>query len=812
MKRLLSNSALVCLFFYVAFLITPVCGQGQYGMLNAFDFNSNWKFFVGEQAGAMSAKYNDSSWRAVDLPHDGSIEGTFEQKNPTGPDGGYLPTGICMYRKRFFVNAVNKARDVFIDFDGVYRNSEVWINGHYLGKRPNGYISFRYELTAFLKYGNKENIILVKVDNMAQPNSRWYTGTGIYRNVRLVISNKIHVGHWGVAITSPSISESGAVANIATSVVNNSGITQQVTVKQTLVDKDNRQIVSAQQSIETNQKGQMTEQRLAINAPHLWSVDAPYLYTVVTQLIVKSKVVDEYRTRWGFRNFKFDPLGGFSLNGKKIKIKGICNHHDLGCLGAAVNKSAIKRQLDILKAMGCNALRTAHNPPAPELLDLCDEMGLLVMDEAFDVWKVPKTRFDYHLDWDEWHKRDLEDQVRRDRNHPSVFIWSIGNEIPEQLNNNGIGYGIAVELRSIIRGIDSTRPITAGNNRPLKDNNIIRSGALDLIGVNYRQQLWDQFPSYYTGQVFIGTETVSALQTRGVYKFPSDKQVRWGDPAHPVERELLDYTCSAYDQMMASWGATHEETLKLFNQYDFISGMFVWSGFDYLGEPYPYAWPARSSYYGIIDLAGFPKDVYYLYKSEWTTVPVLHLFPHWNWKENELVDVWAYFNQADEVELYLNGVSQGIKKKSDGALHVMWRIPFHPGRLKAVSRKEGKVVLTKEITTAGKAAYIVLTPDKGKINLKEKELSFVTVRITDKQGNIVPLADNLLLFRLAGAAFIAGMDNGNPVSHELFKGNLRKAYNGLALAVIQPKEKAGKIVLTVSSEGLKSASCIILSY
>lgn len=812
MKYLYNFKIVLYVFFYFSFHIAPVCVNGQSAALDNFEFNTGWKFFVGDQIGALSADFNDASWKTVNIPHDGTIEGMFDQKNPAGPDGGYLPTGICMYRKTFFVKAVNKTDDVFIDFDGVYRNSEVWINGHYLGKRPNGYISFRYELTPFLNFGDMENYIVVKVDNMAQPNSRWYTGTGIYRNVRLVISNKIHIDHWGIAITSQAVNERAAVADISTVVVNNSGITQQGIIKQTILDNTRRQVVSIQKSIQIGLKGQVIKQQLLVDAPHLWSVEAPYLYTIVTQLILKGKVLDEHHTNWGFRNFQFDSLKGFSLNGKNIKIKGVCNHHDLGCLGAAVNKSAIKRQLNILKAMGCNAIRTAHNPPATELLDLCDEMGFLVMEEAFDVWKVPKTKFDYHLDWDEWHKRDLEDQVRRDRNHPCVIIWSIGNEIPEQLNNNDIGSEIAIELRNIIRNIDSTRPITAGNNRPLKDNNIIRSGALDLIGVNYRHQLWDQFPSYYNGKVFIGTETVSGLQTRGVYKFPSDRQVRWGDPAHPVPPELFDYTCSAFDQMMASWGSTHEETLKLFNLHDFISGMFVWSGFDYLGEPYPYAWPARSSFYGIIDLAGFPKDVYYLYKSEWTRAPVLHLFPHWNWKENDLVDVWAYFNKADEVELYLNGISQGIKKKLDGALHVMWRIPFQPGTIKAVSRQQGKIVLTKEISTAGKEAHIVLTPDKSKINFKERELSFVTVSIRDANGTIVPLADNLLKFSVTGGAFIAGMDNGNPISHEMFKGNIRKAFNGLALVVLQPKDKLGKIVLTVSSEGLKPSSCTIVSY
>ncbi|MBC8034457.1 MAG: glycoside hydrolase family 2, partial [Chitinophagaceae bacterium] len=578
------------------FLLLPVFVFSQTVSKGVSDFNKGWKLLMREENKAQVRDFDDASWRSVDLPHDGSIEGSFEQRNPVGVHGGFLPTGTYMYRKSFFIDAANKNKDVYIDFDGVYRNSEVWINGHYLGKRPNGYITFRYELTNFIKYGAEKNVLVVKADNAAQPSSRWYTGTGIYRNVRLAVLDKVHVRNWGIAITTPSVTKTKATIVLKTTITNNLGSNQPVVIKQILLDKEGKQVTVTRDSLNLTRKEHIREQQLTVQTPHLWSDKDPFLYTIITQVIYNKEVKDEHRTRYGIRHFKFDPQEGFILNERKLKIRGVCNHHDLGCLGAAVNRSAIKRQLQILKEMGCNGIRTSHNPPAPELLDLCDEMGFIVMDEAFDIWKTAKTYFDYHWNWDEWHKRDLEDQVLRDRNHPSVFIWSIGNEIPEQTGSDQSGSRIAAELKSIVSNIDPTRPVTAGNNHPDKGNNIIKSGALDLIGVNYHHDEWKHFNSYYPGQVFIGTETVSALQTRGEYKFPSDKLMRWGNTQNPVTNDIYDFTCSAFDQTRAPWGSTHEETLKVFRRYDFLSGMYVWSGFDYLGEPTPFSWPARSSY------------------------------------------------------------------------------------------------------------------------------------------------------------------------------------------------------------------------
>jgi len=427
------------------------------------------------------------------------------------------------------------------------------------------------------------------------------------------------------------------------------------------------------------------------------------------------------------------------------------------------------------------------------------------MDEAFDCWEWEKVKYDYHLYFKEWHKRDLEDQVLRDRNHPSVFIWSIGNEIPQQHDTSALR--IAPELAAIVHSLDVTRPITAANNNPDTGNKIIKSGALDLIGYNYHQNDYAAFHERYPSKKFIATETTSGLETRGYYDMPSDSIRVWPTNLNFVGNP--DHTVSAYDNVRPPWGSTHEATWKVIKKYDFLSGLFIWTGFDYLGEPTPYSWPSRSSYFGIVDLAGFPKDIYYMYQSEWTNKTVLHIFPHWNWQPGKVVDVWAFYNHADEVELYLNGKSLGIRKKNGDDLHVMWRVKYVPGTLKAVSRKNGKVVLTQEIHTAGAPAKIELIADRKVINADGKDLSFITVKILDKDGNVVPEADNLVNFKLNGNAFIASVDNGDPVNHDSFKVNYRKAFHGLALAIVQSKETPGVINFTATSQGLQSAALTI---
>lgn len=777
-------------------------------------FTRDWKFFLGDVTNGQEWGLNDSQWRMLNLPHDWSIEGEFSQDNPATPGGGALPGGIGWYRKTFTLSESNQGKLVFIDFDGVYRNSEVWINGNYLGKRPYGYSSFRYELTPFLTYGDKKNVLAVRVDNSKQPNSRWYSGSGIYRNVWLVTTEKIYVDHWGTFVTTPEVSEQSAMVSIQTQVRNASDQDQPITLKTTIYDESGKKVTAVAFDTTISQYSVCEIfQQAVVNKPILWTLAKPYIYKAVSQVMCDGKMLDDDETIFGIRYFAFDSAKGFSLNGKPTKILGVCNHHDLGCLGAAVNTRALERQLEILKAMGCNAIRTSHNPPAPELLDLCDRMGFIVMDEAFDMWAKKKTDYDYALNWDEWHRSDLEDMILRDRNHPSVFIWSIGNEVMEQWDEPGDSSGIVVtrELVCLVKNLDATRPITAACNGTEPSNPIFKADALDLIGFNYHQQNYADFPNTYPGKQLIATETTSALATRGSYDMPSDSIRRWPYRwDQPFRDGNPDNTCSAYDNCSTPWGSTHEETWKIVKKYDFVSGMYIWTGFDYLGEPTPYSWPSRSSYFGIIDLAGFPKDAFYMYQSEWTDKPVLHVFPHWNWNEGDSVDVWAYTN-CEEVELLLNGISLGIKKKSSDDLYLVWCLAFVPGTLKAIGKNDGKEILTTEIKTAGAPAKIELVPDRNVIEADGKDLSFVTVKVLDQNGILVPQADNLIHFDIQGEGFIAGVDNGCQTSHEPFKANYRKAFNGLCLVVIQSTENAGNIILTATSAGLKEATVNLIS-
>jgi len=803
MKRLVDCLIVICaLFLFSASYAVANPRPGR-----TVSFNDGWRFHLGDVGSGQNLELDDSQWRLLNLPHDWSIEGEFNEKNPATPGGGALPGGIGWYRKIFSVPDNAKAKKVLVDFDGVYRNSEVWINGHYLGKRPYGYSSFQYDLTPYLNYGSQKNVIAGRLDNSQQPNSRWYSGSGIYRNVWLTTIDGAHVSHWGTYITTPDVSEQAARIVIKTNVHNDSQNDTPLSLSTIIFDASGREVTrDVAKGIARKGTGGETDQQLTIKRPTLWSLEQPYLYKAVSRLYQGGKIIDQYETPFGIRQFVFDSDKGFILNGKPVKIRGVCDHHDLGALGAAVNTRALERQLEMLKAMGANGIRTSHNPPAPELLELADKLGFIVMDEAFDMWKKEKTPFDYHLDWDQWHTRDLEDMILRDRNHPSVFIWSIGNEIPEQWGGNPAAGVIGKELSEIVKGLDKTRPITSACNFVSDQNTLITAGDLDLVGTNYAHARIADFPKMFPGRRLIGTETTSALQTRGSYDMPSDLIRRW--PAQwdkPFKDGNPDYSCSAYDNCSAPWGSTHEETWKVVKKYDFFSGMFIWTGWDYIGEPTPYPWPARSSYFGIIDLAGFPKDVYYMYQSQWTNKPVLHIFPHWNWKQGDTVDVWAYFN-SDEVELFLNGKSLGTKRKTGDDLHVLWRIPYQPGTLKAVARDNGKIVLTEEIRTAEQPAKIILVPDRRNIKADGNDLSFVTVKIVDRNGIVVPHADNLVDFQLSGEGLLAGVDNGSQISHESFKANHRKAFHGLCLAIIQSKGKAGRIVLKANAAGLTPAS------
>jgi beta-galactosidase len=763
-------------------------------------FNKDWKFKLDSTQSYEGVNVNDAGWRTLDLPHDWSIEGSFSKDNPAGTGGGALPGGMGWYRKTFIIPASQKNKQVFIEFDGVYRNSEVFINGHSAGMRPYGYSSFHYDITPYLKYGDAQNVIVVKADNSKQPNSRWYSGSGIYRNVWLTVLDKTHIDHWGTFITTPIINENEATVNISTKISNAAA---KPTLLTTIYDDKGNTIATAEASAQEE-----NFQKITIKQPRLWSVERPYLYKAVSQLKIGVSVVDTYETTFGIRYFNFDANTGFSLNGKPLKILGVCNHHDLGALGAAINTRALERQLELLKAMGCNSIRTSHNPPAPELLSLADRMGFLIMDEVFDMWAKSKTKYDYHLDWDKWHKKDLEDLILRDRNHPSVFIWSVGNEIMEQWGDDPHSQEMARELVGIVKERDTTRPIVTANNEINSYNNLIRSGAFELVGYNYNHARWGNFNKEWPGKKLIITESTSALETRGHYDLvPADTIRRWPKRWDlPLENGNPDLTVSASDHVSAPGGSTHEESVRELKKHALVSGMYIWTGFDYLGEPTPYPWPARSSYFGIIDLAGFPKDVYYMYQAAFTNTPVLHIFPHWNWKQGDTVDVVCYYNNADEVELFLNGRSLGTQSKKGDALHVKWRVPFAPGVVKAVSKKNGSTVLSKEIKTAGAPYKLMLKADRNKIKADGDDLSFVTVEVTDRDGVIVPDANNLIKFSLSGPAFIAGVDSGDPVSLEPFKSNQHTALNGKALCIVRSNGRKGEIKLTASAAGLLAAT------
>lgn len=820
--RVLTNLK-VNFIFKLILALTLLSGTAFAQSRTRISFNKDWKFFLGDEPNAKSPAYNDLKWRKLTLPHDWSIEGKFDEKNPAKPEGGGLPTGIGWYRKEFIAPANFKDRLITVEFDGVYKNSEVWINGQYLGKRPYGYSSFSYEISKFLKAG--KNSIAVKVDNSAQPDSRWYSGSGIYRNVWLTSAAKVSIkrngtfvktfitsGDKGQSNESRKLKPGESIASVNAEIeIENKFKTKGVyKILTTILDDKNIQLQKKEWPLNTSETSiTMVISGLGIANPKLWSVDHPIMYKLMVEIAqADGKIIDQYTTPFGVREFNFDAVKGFSLNGKPMKILGVCLHHDLGALGAAVNVRAMERQLEIMKAMGVNAIRTAHNPPAPEFLDLCDKMGFLVMDEAFDMWAKKKTKNDYHLDFPAWHKRDLEDMIKRDRNHPSIILWSIGNEIREQFDSTGIA--ITKELVGIVKNLDKTRPVISALTETKAEKNFIyQANALDIYGLNYNHKLYKDFPINYPGVKFLATETTSALETRGFYD-TADTIRRWPkDGKTKFTEGNNEWSASAYDNVSAYWGSTHEETWAAAKKYDHVSGLFVWTGFDYLGEPLPYPWPARSSYFGIVDLAGFPKDSYYMYQSEWTNKPVLHLLPHWNWKQGKSVEVWAYYNNADEVELYLNGKSLGKKSKQGDDLHVRWNVSFEPGTLKAVSRKSGKDVLIREVKTAGDPAKIELIADRKNIKADGKDLSFVTVRVLDVAGNVVPDADNLVDFQVEGVGFIAGVDNGFQASLEPFKANYRKAFHGLCLAILQSTEKTGTIKLTASSAGLASSSIII---
>ncbi len=783
----------------------------------------NWKFIQSDIKDAEKQNFDDTKWRTLNLPHDWSIEGEFKEDAITKGPGGYLPTGIGWYRKHLSVTTIQKDQQFWIEFDGVYMNSDVWINGQHLGKHPYGYTSFYYNMTPFIKKG--ENIIAVRVDNSIQPNSRWYSGSGIYRHVWLNTAGPVHIAQWGTYITTPGADSSSATISIRTSIENYYQVTKNMVLRSVVKNGSGKEIATAETPVSLTSSGKTDiEQIISVVSPALWSIDMPSLYTLHSFILEGTKVNDNLISTFGIRKIEYDKDKGFLLNGKHIKMNGVCLHHDAGCLGAAVPEQAWVRRLQLLKEMGCNAIRTSHNPPAPEFLDLCDKMGFLVMDEIFDEWveKKGQVGFGYHLFFEEWWKSDLLSMICRDRNHPSVVIWSAGNEVPDQVAEKGSE--VMRKLVELFHKEDPTRPVTQANDRIAAGDGPAKLPFLelqDIVGYNYVDRWNERRELYYSvdrhdhpGWKMIGTENVSVGGLRGQYSIVSDLSDKRPGRSRDYRLGMIQA----------------EQLWKFTSVNDYVTGDFMWTGIDYLGEA---GWPNKNSSSGVIDLCGFPKDGYYFYQSQWTKKPMVHIFPHWNWAgdEGKVISVIAYTN-CDTVELFLNGRSfgrksyvfpqQGHSKSWNGYarpyiapttsdLHLTWDVPYEPGTLKVVGKKDGKII-TEEVHTTSKPSAIHLSADRKDINADALDIVNVKVEIVDENGLVVPTASNLVEFKVDGEGVLIGTDNGNPQDKTLMKSKQRNTFNGLALAVIQSTEKSGNIRITAVSPDLKDAVLQIVSH
>jgi beta-galactosidase len=704
---------------------------------------------------------------------------------------------VGWYRKTFTLDPSLSGRRVLVGFDGVYMNGEVWINGTRLGKRPYGYSSVEYDLTPSVAFGTA-NVIAVRVDNN-QPTSRWYSGSGIYRNVWLTIVNPVRVAWNGVFVATPSITSASATVSVATEVLNQSTAAASVAVTTTVLDPAGSRVAADTAPPSDAGAGQIStfRQTLTVASPRLWSPASPVLYQARVEVKVGDAVVDTYVVPFGIRTYRFDPAGGFTLNGQAVKLRGVCMHHDLGALGAAINDRAIERQVQTMKAMGANAIRTSHNPPAPELLAICDREGMLVMDEAFDVWENGKNGLnDYHLYFNDWAQADIQTMVRRDRNHPSVVLWSIGNEI------GGGSVATASRLIAWVKEVDATRPVTWACNAMGNPTNREIAKLLDVQGYNYQEQFYDADRGSQPDWKIYGSETCSAVRSRGIYH--ADGSVTNGD-----------MQCSSYDDN-ANWHSPAWQGLYWDVSRPFVGGQFVWTGFDYIGEPTPYGnqWPARSSYFGIVDTAGFPKDSYWFYASRWTTAPMVHVLPHWTWKAGDKVRVHVYTN-GDSAELFVNGKSQGSRTFGTGerptTLRLEWdAVTWEPGTLRVEARLGGSVVASEEVKTAGAPAAVRLSVDRSAIAADGRDLAFVTADVVDADGLVVPTATNTIQFAVAGPGRIAGTDNGNPIDvSSSLTSTARKAFSGKALAIVRSTGSAGSIQVTATSAGLGAGAVTV---
>jgi beta-galactosidase len=764
------------------------------GLVNNYDgartstvsFDLGWKFHLGDVSGAQGATFDDSGWTSLDVPHDWSIALAFNQNSAATYEGGYLDGGLGWYRKTFTLPAESSTQRIIVQFDGVYMDSTIYLNGTQVYARPYGYSSFEIDVTANAKFG-ASNVLAVKVNNQT-PSSRWYSGSGIYRHTWLKTVNPVHVAYTGTQVTTPTVSTSSATVNIKVTVQNDSASAASVSVTSSVRDSSGTEVAKVTTDATSVAAGKTADvaQTTTVTNPKLWSPSAPTMYSVVTTVSSGGSVVDTYTSPLGIRTFAFDAATGFSINGVKMKLNGTCNHHDLGALGSAVNTRAIEKRLQLLKDMGDNALRTSHNPPAPEFLDVADRLGFLVMDEAFDCWYAGKHDYDYGRFFNTWYDRDVQGYVARDRNHPSVIIWSIGNEVAQATDKTTV-----TKLITSIHAQDTTRPTIQAYAAWVTSG--VPTGLEDLVGINYAPDRYDSVHTANSAYKMLASESSSAFRSRGIYNNNNNQE-------------------SSYDNSWAGWGASAESSWNDVNTRAWIAGEFIWTGFDYIGEPTPYEWPSKSSYFGMIDTADFPKDIYYFYQAHWNWngPTMVHLVPmNWtNWTAGSNVKVMVYSN-ADSVEVFLNNVSKGSKTNSSSTGHLEWSIPFATGTLEARATKGGTVVATDTVKSAGSAAALTAKADRASITADGRDLSYVEVDIVDAQGVVVPQANNSVSFTISGPGTLVGLDAGDSTNHDSYKGTSHAAFSGKLMAIVQSTTTAGTITLKATSGSLTGSSVTI---
>lgn len=774
-------------------------------------FNGSWLFsrfgdmpdgtINKEPAGIEGKNFNDSQWRKLSIPHDWGIEGPFRKDLPSST--GKLPwAGIGWYRKHFSIPTTERGKLFFIEFDGAMSHAQVWLNGHYLGEWPYGYASFRFDMTPHILLG-EDNVIAIRLNNPLN-SSRWYPGSGLYRNAWIAKSSPVHIAYNATFVTTPEIRRDQSSVSIKNEVINETADSAEVSVFIHIYDYINEKIVGTSQEkvfcIPAGSTVRM-ENKIILQNPKFWNLESPNLYYAKTFVRLNGAILDSTTTLFGIRTVQFTSDNGFLLNGNRVPLKGVCNHHDLGILGTAINEKALARQIKLLQEAGCNAIRTSHNPPAPELLDLCDKMGMLVLDEAFDCWEMGKTPNDYSTLFKEWHEKDIRAFVRRDRNHPCVIGWSAGNEVREQGNGTFIQ-----KLKQIFYAEDSTRQVTAGCDKTDAGFNGFQN-SVDFFGYNYKPHMYKKFHLENPGIPLYGSETASCVSTYGEYFFPLDDK-----KSSIVQKNQV----SSFDLYAPWWATTPDIEFEGQDKNPFVAGEFVWTGFDYLGEPAPFFEEAsvpRSSYFGIFDLCGFKKDRFYLYQARWRpNFPMAHILPHWTWPDrvDSITPVQVY-TSGDEAELFLNGISFGRQKKGKYQYRFTWdSVKYSPGLLKVITYKNGKAWATNQQKTAGSAVRIILTPENDYLKSDGVDLIYIPVKIVDREGVQVPSANQRIRFKVSGPAVIAAVGNGDPTNYDSFQSDQYDAFHGQCMLIIRSIEgKNGQIHIVAESNGLESGRATI---